>query len=98
MKANHIWIHASDVCSDCLIACGARGAHAVQDVVSSNAQGAVERCHGTIIVKQGEVAFGDNESVFLVARGGRCLIPVFALGRSQELLLILDEIAPDMLY
>ena len=26
-----------------------------------------------------------------VARGGRCLIPVFALGRSQELLLILDE-------
>ena len=27
----------------------------------------------------------------IVARGGRCLIPVFALGRSQELLLILDE-------
>jgi cleavage and polyadenylation specificity factor subunit 3 len=26
-----------------------------------------------------------------VARGGRCLIPVFALGRAQELLLILDE-------
>lgn len=24
-------------------------------------------------------------------RGGRCLIPVFALGRAQELLLILDE-------
>merc|ERR1712111_4659 len=26
-----------------------------------------------------------------VTRGGRCLIPVFALGRAQELLLILDE-------
>lgn len=26
-----------------------------------------------------------------VMRGGRCLIPVFALGRAQELLLILDE-------
>ncbi|OWR47933.1 Cleavage and polyadenylation specificity factor subunit 3 [Danaus plexippus plexippus] len=27
----------------------------------------------------------------VVGRGGRCLIPVFALGRAQELLLILDE-------
>jgi cleavage and polyadenylation specificity factor subunit 3 len=27
----------------------------------------------------------------VVARGGRCLIPVFALGRAQELLLILEE-------
>lgn len=27
----------------------------------------------------------------VVSRGGRCLIPVFALGRAQELLLILDE-------
>uniref|UniRef100_T1HZV1 Uncharacterized protein n=2 Tax=Rhodnius prolixus TaxID=13249 RepID=T1HZV1_RHOPR len=27
----------------------------------------------------------------IVTRGGRCLIPVFALGRAQELLLILDE-------
>jgi cleavage and polyadenylation specificity factor subunit 3 len=27
----------------------------------------------------------------VVIRGGRCLIPVFALGRAQELLLILDE-------
>ncbi|XP_063366652.1 cleavage and polyadenylation specificity factor 73 [Cydia amplana] len=27
----------------------------------------------------------------IVARGGRCLVPVFALGRAQELLLILDE-------
>ena len=26
-----------------------------------------------------------------MTRGGRCLIPVFALGRAQELLLILDE-------
>lgn len=28
----------------------------------------------------------------VVARGGRCLIPAFALGRAQELLLILDEL------
>ena len=27
----------------------------------------------------------------VVERGGRCLIPIFALGRAQELLLILDE-------
>jgi len=27
----------------------------------------------------------------IVSRGGRCLIPVFALGRAQELLLILDD-------
>ncbi|RUS30749.1 hypothetical protein BC938DRAFT_479003 [Jimgerdemannia flammicorona] len=27
----------------------------------------------------------------IVSRGGRCLMPVFALGRAQELLLILDE-------
>ena len=27
----------------------------------------------------------------IVKRGGRCLLPVFALGRAQELLLILDE-------
>lgn len=27
----------------------------------------------------------------IVTRGGRCLIPVFALGRAQELMLILDE-------
>ena len=27
----------------------------------------------------------------IVTRGGKCLIPVFALGRAQELLLILDE-------
>lgn len=28
----------------------------------------------------------------IVHRGGRCLIPVFALGRAQELLLILGEL------
>lgn len=27
----------------------------------------------------------------IVSRGGRCLIPAFALGRAQELMLILDE-------
>ena len=39
----------------------------------------------------------EREAVFtgtverIVSQGGRCLIPVFALGRAQELLLILDE-------
>ena len=39
----------------------------------------------------------EREAIFtgtvetVVSRGGRCLIPVFALGRAQELLLILDE-------
>jgi cleavage and polyadenylation specificity factor subunit 3 len=39
----------------------------------------------------------EREAIFtstvhdIVQRGGRCLIPVFALGRAQELLLILDE-------
>lgn len=28
----------------------------------------------------------------IITRGGRCLIPVFALGRAQELLLILGKI------
>ena len=38
----------------------------------------------------------DRESLFtstvesIVTRGGRCLIPMFALGRAQELLLFLD--------
>ncbi|RXG59991.1 Cleavage and polyadenylation specificity factor subunit 3 [Armadillidium vulgare] len=32
-----------------------------------------------------------NSIQSIVTRGGRCLIPVFALGRAQELLLILDE-------
>ena len=39
----------------------------------------------------------DRERLFtttvqnIVKSGGRCLLPVFALGRAQELLLILDE-------
>eukprot|EP00760_Papus_ankaliazontas_P001581 PhM_4_TR10516/c0_g1_i1/m.5424/K14403/CPSF3, YSH1; cleavage and polyadenylation specificity factor subunit 3 len=39
----------------------------------------------------------DRESKFLkwvtetVSRGGRCLVPVFALGRAQELLLVLED-------
>ena len=32
-----------------------------------------------------------GSGIQIVTRGGRCLIPVFALGRAQELLLILDE-------
>ena len=46
----------------------------------------------------------ERESMFtslvhkVVKRGGRCLIPVFALGRAQELLLILDEVTIPLLY
>jgi len=53
----------------------------------------VESTYGTHIHEKRE----DRENRFtstihdIVARGGRCLIPVFALGRAQELLLILDE-------
>ena len=32
----------------------------------------------------------------IINRGGRCLIPVFALGRAQELLLILGKIWHDV--
>lgn len=37
-----------------------------------------------------EKTFTDLISM-IVSRGGRCLVPIFALGRAQELLLILDE-------
>jgi len=53
----------------------------------------VESTYGTHIHEPRE----DRENRFtstvsdIVTRGGRCLIPVFALGRAQELLLILDE-------
>ncbi|KAF5272409.1 hypothetical protein FQA39_LY07877 [Lamprigera yunnana] len=52
-----------------------------------------ESTYGTHIHEKRE----ERESRFttlvhdIVLRGGRCLIPVFALGRAQELLLILDE-------
>ncbi|KAL3842661.1 hypothetical protein ACJMK2_020651 [Sinanodonta woodiana] len=52
-----------------------------------------ESTYGTHIHEKRE----DREARFtglvhdIVSRGGRCLIPVFALGRAQELLLILDE-------
>lgn len=52
-----------------------------------------ESTYGTHVHEKRE----DRESRFtglvqkLVQQGGRCLIPVFALGRAQELLLILDE-------
>lgn len=52
-----------------------------------------ESTYGTHIHEKRE----DREKRFtklvhdIVNRGGRCLIPVFALGRAQELLLILDE-------
>ncbi|RHZ13979.1 hypothetical protein DYB37_008497 [Aphanomyces astaci] len=44
--------------------------------------------HQSVVEREGRFT-GQVESV--VRRGGRCLIPVFALGRTQELLLILDE-------
>lgn len=53
----------------------------------------IESTYGTHIHEKRE----DREARFTgivhdtVGRGGRCLIPVFALGRAQELLLILDE-------
>jgi len=53
----------------------------------------VESTYGTHIHEKRE----ERENRFTqtvadtVLRGGRCLIPVFALGRAQELLLILDE-------
>ncbi|XP_063703757.1 cleavage and polyadenylation specificity factor 73 [Culicoides brevitarsis] len=52
-----------------------------------------ESTYGTHIHEKRE----DRETRFtslvqkIVQQGGRCLIPVFALGRAQELLLILDE-------
>ena len=54
-----------------------------------------ESTYGTHIHEKRE----DRESRFtglindIVSRGGRCLIPVFALGRAQELLLILGTIS-----
>lgn len=54
-----------------------------------------ESTYGTHIHEKRE----ERESRFtalvhdIVNRGGRCLIPVFALGRAQELLLILGEYA-----
>ncbi|RLN60986.1 hypothetical protein BBJ29_008796 [Phytophthora kernoviae] len=44
--------------------------------------------HQSVVEREGRFT-GQVEAV--VRRGGRCLIPVFALGRTQELLLILDE-------
>ena len=53
----------------------------------------VESTYGVQVhqsVTEREARFtGQVEAV--VRRGGRCLLPVFALGRTQELLLILDE-------
>lgn len=53
----------------------------------------VESTYGTHIHEKREDREGRFTSTIhdIVTRGGRCLIPVFALGRAQELLLILDE-------
>lgn len=52
-----------------------------------------ESTYGTHIHEKREVREGRFTNLVheIVNRGGRCLIPVFALGRAQELLLILDE-------
>jgi cleavage and polyadenylation specificity factor subunit 3 len=53
----------------------------------------VESTHGV----QNNMSREERETRFtkriddIVSHGGKCLIPVFALGRAQELLLILDE-------
>jgi len=46
------------------------------------------QCHGSREEREGRFTGTVDE---VVRRGGKCLIPVFALGRAQELLLILDE-------
>jgi len=53
----------------------------------------VESTYGTHIHEPRETREARFTSTVadIVQRGGRCLIPVFALGRAQELLLILDE-------
>ncbi|XP_044745051.1 cleavage and polyadenylation specificity factor 73 [Coccinella septempunctata] len=52
-----------------------------------------ESTYGTHIHEKREEREGRFTNLVhdIVNRGGRCLIPVFALGRAQELLLILDE-------
>ncbi|KAG5683095.1 hypothetical protein PVAND_012398 [Polypedilum vanderplanki] len=52
-----------------------------------------ESTYGTHIHEKREDREGRFTSLVqkIVTQGGRCLIPVFALGRAQELLLILDE-------
>ncbi|XP_077977969.1 cleavage and polyadenylation specificity factor subunit 3-like [Glandiceps talaboti] len=53
----------------------------------------IESTYGTHIHEKREEREARFTSTIhdIVNRGGRCLIPVFALGRAQELLLILDE-------
>ncbi|XP_074660015.1 cleavage and polyadenylation specificity factor subunit 3-like [Tubulanus polymorphus] len=53
----------------------------------------IESTYGTHIHEKREEREGRFTGLVhdIVNRGGRCLIPVFALGRAQELLLILDE-------
>lgn len=54
----------------------------------------VEATHGMTTMESREVRerrFIESVETVL-ARGGRCLIPVFAIGRAQELMLILDEL------
>ena len=53
----------------------------------------IESTHGLSRIEpreEREYRFIDNVTK-IIKRGGRCLIPIFALGRAQELLLILDE-------
>ncbi|KAH8057099.1 nuclease [Aureococcus anophagefferens] len=51
----------------------------------------MESTYGTQKHERGVRALFTSTIERIVQRGGRCLIPVFALGRAQELLLILDE-------
>jgi cleavage and polyadenylation specificity factor subunit 3 len=57
------------------------------DVIVSESTYGVQ-CHQSKEERETRFTRGVSE---IVKRGGKCLLPVFALGRAQELLLILDE-------
>ncbi|KAH9386244.1 cleavage and polyadenylation specificity factor subunit 3 [Nematocida major] len=57
------------------------------DILISEATYGVQ-CHQSKEEREARFVTGVSE---VVKRGGKCLLPVFALGRAQELLLILDE-------
>ncbi|KAI5191901.1 cleavage and polyadenylation specificity factor subunit 3 [Nematocida minor] len=59
---------------------------AVDILISESTYGV--QCHQSKEERESRFISGVSD---IVKRGGKCLLPVFALGRAQELLLILDE-------
>jgi len=59
---------------------------AIDILISESTYGV--QCHQSKEERESRFTSGVAE---IVKRGGKCLLPVFALGRAQELLLILDE-------